>query len=52
MSISYSVFVYSLVFLARKVHASYYIVIYRLSCCTFFPHYLINGTTFGKKYLT
>ena len=34
----------------RKAHASYYITICVLSgSTTFFPHYLINGTIFGKK---
>jgi len=35
---------------ACKEHAQYYIVICGVSVSTiFFPHYLINGTIFGKK---
>jgi len=37
---------------AFKVHAPYYIVICGLSGCTIcFPHYLMPGTTFGKKFI-
>ena len=42
--------VYSLSYPACEAHAPYYIVICGLSGSTIFsPHYLINGTTFGKK---
>jgi hypothetical protein len=42
----------SLSYAACKAHAPYYIVICGLSGCTvFFPHYLINGTIFGKRLL-
>jgi len=37
---------------ACNAHASYYFVICGLSGCTIFsPHFLINGTIFGKKRL-
>jgi len=43
----------SLSYPARKAHVPHYIVIYGLSGSTiFFPHYLINGTIFGKNYWT
>jgi hypothetical protein len=47
-----SVCVCSLSYPACKAHASYYIVICGLSgSIHIFPHYLINGTIFGKKLL-
>ena len=42
----------SLMYPACKAHAQYYIYICGLSLPNiFFPHYLINGTIFGKKKL-
>jgi len=39
----------SLSYPAWKAHAEYYLVIQDLSSYTmFYPHYLINGTTYGK----
>jgi hypothetical protein len=36
---------------ACNAHAPYYIVILPVRLCLIFPHYLINGTIFGKKIL-
>jgi hypothetical protein len=46
ISITYSSHSYP----ACKAHAPYYIVICRLWLYHVFPHYLINGTIFGKRY--
>ena len=50
ISITYSVYM-SLALVTAESKA-YYIVICGLSCCTIYsPHYLMNGTIFGKKLL-
>jgi hypothetical protein len=42
----------SLCYPACKAHVPFYIALCVLSVCTAFPHYLINGSTFGKPFWT
>ena len=40
----------SLIYVAFKAHAQYYIVVCGLSGCCIFPHYLIKGMMFGENW--
>jgi hypothetical protein len=49
LSVTYSESVCSISYPERNAHAPYYIIISGQPDYHIFPHYFINGTTFGKK---